>query len=101
MSTDVYIGKFSINIGSTSYKVFDDILVRTKELDDGCLEDSYGLGCLDGLTGWQAIEVFKEGFNKLKRYGRKPLPNEPEAMLSMGQMACACSYEPYTTIRSY
>ena len=101
MSSDIYIGKFSVNIGNTSYKVFDDVLVFTKELDNGCLEDSYGLGCLDGLAGWQAIEVLKEGFNQLKQYGRKPLKNEPEAMLHMGQMVCACVYEPYTTIRVY
>jgi hypothetical protein len=98
MSADVYIGKANINIGRTSYKVFDDILLFSKELDDGCIEEHYGLGCLDGLKGCQALEVFRNAWHKLYEYGREPLPNEPNAMAQMGLMQSDCVRYPYETI---
>jgi hypothetical protein len=98
MSADVYIGNDNINVGNDKYRVFDDILLFSKELDDGCIEEHYGLGCLHGLQGCQAQEVFREAWNKLYSYGREPLPNEPGAMLSMGLIQSACVRYPYEII---
>ena len=98
MSADVYIGKSNINVGRTSYKVFDDILLFSKELDDGCIEEHYGLGCLHGLQGCQALEVFREAWNKLQTYGREPIDFEDQAMLHMGLIQSECVRQPYETI---
>jgi len=99
MSNDIHIGDFTINVGYRN--VFLNILSYSNELDGEDSDEHYGLVALSGLTGWQAIEVFKDGFNKLNEYGREPEDGESDCMLRMGLMLCACIRQPYAIIGVY
>ena len=99
MSNDIHIGDFTINVGYRN--VFLDILSYCKDDDDEDSDEHYGLVALRGLTGWEAIKVFEDGFNKLNEYGRIAHDGEADCMLRMGLMLCACIKQPYAIIGVY
>jgi len=99
MSTDVTIGNFTYNCGY--YKVYDSVLTHVKERYDGNIEESYGLGALHGLTGWEAISVLEDGLHEFNKYGREPIEGDEHVMLRIGQLICACIRSPYELMRVY
>ena len=97
MFKDISIGNFTYNCGY--YKVYDSVLTHVRELDDGNIKESYGLGALHDLTGWEAITVLEDGFDEFNKYGREPMAGESHVMMRMGQLLCACIRHPYEIVR--